>query len=416
MFNFYIIILFVLLIITFLLSMFFSASENSFIQLNKFKIKNLIYKNKKIGREIYKILSNMDLFLSTILVGNNFAIFGFTSISLLLLLKFGIPKAQATTYNLIFSTLLILLFAEIAPKNIGRERSHYFSYKFYPLLKFFQRLFLPITYPVSLLIKLIYSLFNITKENRLDEISKKEIYTLTKSSGMKGLFPNFDTKMIERIFNFRNKRIYDAIIPLNETQPISSKKTINNVKKIFSENDIEYLPVYKNNITNIIGYTKPTDLLNIKNKELPIREIMRDLIYIPEFINLLDILDYFEEEFVLGVIDEYGIVSGLITLNDVIDEILGEEENIISKKVKADNNINIVDEIIVSGKTPLEQLKIEFGIDIKDKDVNTLAGFLMKTFKKIPSRGTTYKYGNYQFKILKSSPTKIKRIKIKNIS
>jgi len=419
MINFYILSLIFIALICLFLSMFFSGCENSFIQLNKFKIKNLIYRNKKVGKEIYKIMSDIDLFLSTILVGNNLAIFGFTSATLLITLNSGLEKSHATTINMIFSTIIILLFAEISPKNISRERSHYISYKTYPLLKFFQKLFFPLTYPISLLIKLFYKIFNVKKENQLGEINKKEIYSLIKFSGMKGLFPNIDNKIIERIFNFKNKKIFDAIIPSNEINPISEKSNIDNVKNIFGEIEKKYIPIYRGQKGNLVGYTTATDLLNIKNSKMEIKEIMRDLIYIPEFITLFDIIKYFEEEIVLGVIDEYGIISGLITLEDVVDEILGEEENIFYKKISTNTEkgkFEKFDEIVVSGKTPLEQLELEFGISIDESEIKTLSGFLLKKFKKIPSKNRVLNYKNYRFEILNKTKTKINKVKISYIN
>jgi len=386
------------------LSAFFSGTENAFLSLNKFKINTLAYTGSKRGIAIKALLADIEGFYTTILVGNNISNFVFSSLLTLLMLKFY-PR-YGTLISSVAGTAVMVLFGEIIPKNIMRQRAHYFAYHFYPFLAFFRMLFFPLSILLKFMLKGIYTLLNIETANHLESISRKELFTVISSSQMAEIIPELDPTLIERIFSFKEKRIHQAVIPINETSALPGDTSVGEIKKRFLSSQDEFLLLFHGKHTHLIGYTVPGDLVNIDSNELPVSEVMRDIVFIPEIIPLIDAVPFFEEEALLVVVDEYGSISGVLTLEEIVDEILGERENILSAPFQ--KNI----EMVVSGKTSLEQLRIDFGIIIDAPDINTIAGYLLKTFKKIPRPGESRISNGYRFTVIDASPAKIKKVKI----
>ncbi|MBN2727240.1 HlyC/CorC family transporter [Candidatus Mcinerneyibacteriota bacterium] len=389
---------------TVLLSAFFSGTENAFLSLNKFKVNTLAYTGSKRGTAIKSLLADIEGFYSTILVGNNISNFVFSSLLTVLFLK-TYPRHGALISSVAGTTIMVI-FGEIVPKNILRERAHYFAYRLYPLLAFFRYLFLPISAILTSLLKGIYALLKIQTENRLESISRKELFTVISSSQMAGIIPELDPSVIERIFSFKEKKVHQAVIPVNETLALPGDTPVGDIKQRFVSSHDEFLLLYHGKHTHLIGYTVPGDLVNIDNNDLPVSEVMRDIVFIPEVIPLLDAVPYFEEETLLVVVDEYGSIAGVLTLEEVIDEILGERENILTASLQKEIDM------IVSGKTSLEQLRIDFGIYIDDPYVNTIAGHMIRTFRRIPRPGESLVIGHYLFTVIDASPAKVKKVKI----
>ena len=389
---------------TIFLSAFFSGTENAFLSLNKFKVNTLAYTGSKRGTAIKSLLADIEGFYSTILVGNNISNFVFTSLLTVLFLK--IYPHRGTLYSSVVGTTIMVIFGEIVPKSILRERAHFFAYRLYPFLEFFRYLFLPVTAILTTLLKGIYSLLKIQTENRLESISRKELFTVISSSQMAGIIPELDSAVIERIFSFKEKKVHQAVIPINETLALPGETPVGEIKQRFINSKDEFLLLYHRKHTHLIGYTVPGDLVNIDNNDLPVSEVMRDIVFIPEVIPLIDAVPYFEEETLLVVVDEYGSLSGVLTLEEIVDEILGERENILYAPLQKEIDM------IVSGKTSLEQLRIDFGIYIDDPYVNTIAGHLIRSLTRIPRPGESLVSGHYRFTVIDSSPAKIKKVKI----
>ena len=399
-----------------LLSAFFSGTENAFISLNKFKIKSLSYFKKKEVAIVNDILSDINLFFNTILLGNNFSVFAFSSIVALLFLTLDIKNASS--YSSIFSTLVLIIFGEIIPKNVFRARAHFIVLKIGVVLKFFEKLFYPVTFIISFLLKGIYTLLKIDKERKLDKISKKEVFSIIRASQMEGVSLDIDTATIERIFNFSEKLVYDAVIPLSEVSIYSFSLSVKEVKKIFADKRSEYLLFHSDdNVNDIVGYSLPYDILNIENETLSIKDVMRDVVYVPEIVQLVDVIKYFNEEKIVVAIDEYGTMVGILTLSDLMDEVFGEKTNIYSvdKREKTQEGEQF-EHIVVNGKTSLEQLKIDFGILFPDKDVSTIAGLIMKNLKRFPSKNDSIQIGEYMIKVLSIDKTKISKIEIRKVA
>ncbi|HPJ70326.1 MAG TPA: hemolysin family protein [Candidatus Mcinerneyibacteriales bacterium] len=389
---------------TVFLSAFFSGTENAFLSLNKFKVNTLAYTGSKRGTAIKSLLADIEGFYSTILVGNNISNFVFSSLLTVLFLK-TYPRHGALISSIAGTTIMVI-FGEIVPKNILRERAHYFAYRLYPLLAFFRYLFLPVSAILTSLLKGIYALLKVQTENRLESISRKELFTVISSSQMAGIIPELDPSVIERIFSFKEKKVHQAVIPVNETLALPGDTPVGKIKQRFVSSHDEFLLLYHGKHTHLIGYTVPGDLVNIDNNDLPVSEVMRDIVFIPEVIPLLDAVPYFEEETLLVVVDEYGSIAGVLTLEEVIDEILGERENILTASLQKEIDM------IVSGKTSLEQLRIDFGIYIDDPYVNTIAGHMIRTFRRIPRPGESLVIGHYRFTVIDASPAKVKKVKI----
>ncbi len=394
-------VLFLLLV----LSAFFSGTENAFISLNKFKLKTYSFSGSKRGMAIKRMTEDVELFYSTILLGNNLANFALTSLSTAFFIS--ISPRYGTAYSSALVTSILLFFGEIIPKNIFRERAHYISYRIYPLLNFFKLLFLPVTFILSKLIRSIYSLLNIPSESRLDRISRNELFSVISSSQISALLPELGATIIERIFSFKQKKVSQALLPINEITAISTETPLSVVRKTFLKKSTEILLIYEGKHTNIVGYTVPNDTLNIEKDDIPISELMRDAVIVPEVIDLIDCVKLFEEDRIIVAVDEYGSVAGVLTLADIIDEILGEASNILTPQDFTS--------ILINGKTSLEQLRIDFGIVIEDEDVNTAAGFILKRLKRIPEPGESVTFDGYRFLVKESGQMKIKKIEIRKI-
>jgi|MTBAKSStandDraft_1061840.scaffolds.fasta_scaffold46295_2 CBS domain containing-hemolysin-like protein len=389
---------------TVFLSAFFSGTENAFLSLNKFKVNTMAYTGSKRGTAIKSLLADIEGFYSTILVGNNISNFVFSSLLTVLFLK--IYPRHGTLISSVAGTTIMVIFGEIVPKNILRERAHYFAYRLYPLLAFFRYLFLPVSAVLTTLLKGIYALLRIQTENRLESISRKELFTVISSSQMAGIIPELDPTVIERIFSFKEKKVHQAVIPINETLALPGETPVGDIKQRFISSNDEFLLLYHGKHTHLIGYTVPGDLVNIDNNDLPVSEVMRDIVFIPELVPLLDAVPYFEEETLLVVVDEYGSLAGVLTLEEIVDEILGERENILMAPLQKEIDM------IVSGKTSLEQLRIDFGIYIDDPYVNTIAGHMIRSLRKIPRQGESLVSGHYRFTVIDASPAKVKKVKI----
>ena len=221
----------IVLLLLLMLSAFFSGTENAFISLNKFKLKTLVFSGSKKGIAIKRLTEDVELFFSTILLGNNLANFALTSLATAFFITL-FPQ-YGSLYSSVTITLLLLFFGAIIPKNIFRELAHYISYRIYPMLNFFKIIFLPVTSLLSRFIKTIYKLLKIPSEGRLDRVSKNELFSIISSSQMSGLLPEMDTNIIERIFSFKEKKVHQALLPINEITAIDAATPLSMVRDYF---------------------------------------------------------------------------------------------------------------------------------------------------------------------------------------
>lgn len=385
-------------------SAFFSASEIAFITANKIKleIKSRSSLTAKIANDFVK---KPETFLVTILIGNNFVNIALSSI-LTYILK---TIADLNDFSiLILLTLLILVFGESIPKTIGRESADGFVLFASLPLKLIYFIFLPAVKLLKFVSEKFLKIFKIKTETIEQFFSKKDFEILLKESEM-----NEYMKMdipFSRVFKLENLAVESAMRPRTEIVGVDKSMTMKEIIETFSKSGHSRLPVYDGTIDNIIGIIYVKDLFkNPKN----IDEILKEPYFVPEKKRCIELLKDFKEKNIsmAVVVDEFGGVSGLITLEDVIEELVGEieDEFDVSKKLiqKIDPNT-----FILSGLVEVDQLNEEYKLNIPKGDYETISGFVINNIGRIPSKGEEFIIHDFKITILSATRTRINSLKL----
>ncbi|MEN3038398.1 MAG: hemolysin family protein [Candidatus Kryptonium sp.] len=385
-------------------SAFFSASEIAFITANKIKleIKSRSSLTAKIANDFTK---KPETFLVTILIGNNFVNIALSSI-LTYILK---TIADLNDFSiLILLTLLILVFGESIPKTIGRESADGFVLFASLPLKLIYFIFLPAVKLLKFVSEKFLKIFKIKTETIEQFFSKKDFEILLKESEM-----NEYMKMdipFSRVFKLENLAVESAMRPRTEIVGVDKSMTMKEIIETFSKSGHSRLPVYDGTIDNIIGIIYVKDLFkNPKN----IDEILKEPYFVPEKKRCIELLKDFKEKNIsmAVVVDEFGGVSGLITLEDVIEELVGEieDEFDVSKKLiqKIDPNT-----FILSGLVEVDQLNEEYKLNIPKGDYETISGFVINNIGRIPSKGEEFIIHDFKITILSATRTRINSLKL----
>jgi gliding motility-associated protein GldE len=409
-----------IIIILFILSAFCSLAETSLIGMSKIKIFAYIKNQHKAANDFKIWLKEPNKLLSTIVILNNAiaicasTIGAFFSFRLSEIFKFNV--SLTATITAIVITFFIIIFGEITPKIFAIHNTEKLALFFISPVVLLYKLFKPLTEVIVSISRFIITSLGGKPTSSIPVISAKEINTAIDASAEQGFINEMEKKMMNRILELGDLQAKDVMVPRTSIVALDIGWPIDKILDIVIEEGYTRMPVYKGNIDNIVGVIYTKDMLGmIKNRGLI---VFQDLIRIPYFVPETKYVDDLLKEFKKGkihmaiVVDEFGGTSGLVTLEDILEEIVGDikDEYDIEEK-----EIDKVDEktCIVKGKTEIEKINSQLGIDIpKDEDVNTIGGVIMSIAGKVPRTGEVIKLGNIEFTILKSDERKIERIKI----
>jgi len=409
-----------IIIILFILSAFCSLAETSLIGMSKIKIFAYIKNQHKAANDFKIWLKEPNKLLSTIVILNNAiaicasTIGAFFSFRLSEIFKFNV--SLTATITAIVITFFIIIFGEITPKIFAIHNTEKLALFFISPVVLLYKLFKPLTEVIVSISRFIITSLGGKPTSSIPVISAKEINTAIDASAEQGFINEMEKKMMNRILELGDLQAKDVMVPRTSIVALDIGWPIDKILDIVIEEGYTRMPVYKGNIDNIVGVIYTKDMLGmIKNRGLI---VFQDLIRIPYFVPETKYVDDLLKEFKKGkihmaiVVDEFGGTSGLVTLEDILEEIVGDikDEYDIEEK-----EIDKVDEktCIVKGKTEIEKINSQLGIDIPiDEDVNTIGGVIMSIAGKVPRTGEVIKLGNIEFTILKSDERKIERIKI----
>ena len=388
-----------------LLSAFFSMAETVFVTVNKIQLE-VQQKRKVRGADTaFKFLDNPETFLSTSLVGTDIANIMTTSFATVALIQY-LPNWAV----LLVISIVILVFGEILPKTIGRETAGVSVTFIAPFLKAFQYLLYPLIGTVQLLGRLKFF-----KEDGSDELqkafSKNDLRILFDEVGEQGIIDENESKFIANLLNFNEVTASEVMTPRTNIDCVSSDFTKKSIIDEFNNSEHSKILIYKETLDSTIGVVLLKDLINSDNSDLP---ILRDVRYVPESKPVDEILEEMQREklSVVVVVDEYGGTAGIMTIEDILEEIFGEfdlEDQ--GERVPFRELAN--GDIIINGDAELDLLREELEINFPDGEYETIAGLLTFLTGKIPGVGEKILIGDRVFRIISASNRAIKKVNLK---
>jgi len=408
-------LLFLIIVLIFLLvlSGFFSGSETGMMASNKVKLKNLSKKNNKGAARALDLLKRPDRLLSAILVGNNFANILASAIVTILMLDYFNGSVLVGS---ILLTIFVLIFSEITPKTIAAIKPEEFAIKSSGLLKVFSLIFSPIILVINAISSRILRLIklDIKKSHANDNLNTQELRILLDESG--DLIPFQFKEMLSSILGMEELVVEDIMIPTSEVIGININDSFENAKSIIESSAYSLLPVYKDSIDGIMGVLHLKDshsFLNLLEEKEDFKAILIETYFVSQSTTLIKQLSEFQksDRNIGMVVDEYGEIEGLITLEDIFAEIVGRFGN---EKIEFEKEfIKRKDgSIITDGNCKIRDLNKYSKWLIPEINYKTINGLLTEYLDQIPQANLCVEINGYRFEIIQIEDNSIAQVKI----
>tara|TARA_B100001057_G_scaffold35910_1_gene32486 strand:+ start:1009 stop:2268 length:1260 start_codon:yes stop_codon:yes gene_type:complete len=411
-----IVILFISLVFLLILSGFFSGSETGMMAANKIKLKNLSKKSKKSAKRALELLKKPDQLLSAILVGNNFAnILASAIVTIIMLDYFG----GNVLLGSIILTIVILIFSEITPKTMAAIKPESFATRSSFLLKILVYLFKPLIFFTNFISRHILAIFNLNAKDASnnDNLNTEELKTLLEESGE--LIPKQYRKMLSSVLGMEELVVEDIMIPASEVIGININENYDQAKKIIQSSEYTRLPVFKDSIDSMIGILHLKDshsFLELIEKEKNIEPALQETYFVSQSTALMKQLREFlsHDQSIALVVDEYGEIEGLISIEDIFKEIVGKFG---AAKEDLEKEFEILKDksVVTDGNAKIRDLNNFVGWDIYDDSSKTINGLITEFLDQIPQAKLCLEIEGYRFEIIEIDNNFISKIKIKKI-
>jgi len=376
------------LIVLLLLSAFFSSAETSMTSVNKIKILSLAEQGNKKARTLLKILEDSGRMLSTVLIGNN--IVNLTASALATSLSIRIWGSTAVGLATGILTLLILIFGEISPKTLATIHSEKLALNYAGTIIFLMRILTPVIFLVNNLSLLFLRLMRVDPSAKMNTMTEHELRTILDVSHEDGVIESEERQMIYNVFDFGDSLAKDIMVPRVDMVFVNVNSTYQEVITIFKEEKFTRLPVYEGTTDNVIGVIIIKDLIFYDvSREFNIRDIMREPHFTYEYKKTSELMLEMRQDFInfTIVLDEYGATAGLVTLEDLLEEIVGEIRDEYDKD-EEDLIRQINDrEFIVEGSMKLDDLNDALNLDLGSEDYDSIGGYIIERLDHLPGTG-----------------------------
>lgn len=407
----------IILLVLLVLSGFFSSAETALTTVSAIKMRTLSEEGNRRAELVLKVTEDKQKLLSAILIGNNIVNLSASSLATTIAIRLlGSYGAGIATGIL---TFLILIFGEIAPKSMAAYRAEVISLRYVKIIRTLMIVLTPIIFVINHIAWAILKLFGLDPNTPPEVITEEEIRTIVDVSHESGVIEPEEKKFIHNMFDFTDATAKEIMIPRIDMTMVNVDASYDKLIEIFKEDMITRMPVYEENTDHIIGILNMKDLLLPREGEFSIRNYLRDAFFTYEQKNALDLFMEMRDNSqpMAIVLDEYGAVAGLVTLEDLLEELVGE----IRDEYDSDEEDDIVctdgekeSEYDVLGSVNLEDLCNELPLNFTSEDYDTLGGFLVGEFDHFPEAGETYVSSDgVILKITASSEKRVERVHIR---
>ncbi|MDD6467639.1 MAG: hemolysin family protein [Erysipelotrichaceae bacterium] len=391
---------------------YFSATETAFSTCNRFRLKHLAQKGNTRAQLVLDLVDNYDKLISTILVGNNFVNICATTIATGLFTTWYLDNGP--TYSTIFMTVVILLFGEITPKSLANQYADEFSMFSAPIIYVLECLLTPITFIFELWKKLMYMFF---KSNENKGITNEELMTMVDEVEKEGSLEAEESELVRSAIEFNDLDVRDILTPRIDVIAVDKTWDFNKIRQIFQENQYSRLPVYEGTIDHIIGFIHEKDFFSLYGKENPdLMSVMQPPILVPVNFSMMDTLRLLQKNqtHLAIVIDEYGGTEGIVTMEDILEELVGEiwdeHDEVVDDVIKVDDNT-----YIFTGNASLVDLFDAFDTYEEDEDKfdsSTVGGWITELQERFPEKREILTYKDLKIIVLDANERVVKKVKI----
>lgn len=385
-----------------LASAFFSASETAYTSLNRMRLKDLASNGNKKASLALSLADNYDTLLSTILVGNNVVNILASSLATVLFVKY-FPVTGVTISTLVM-TVLVLIFGEISPKSLAKERPEDFAIQAAPFLRLLMTVLTPVNAFFGLWKKLLNRLFAVETD---DSISERELLFLVDEAQNSGGIENHEHELIRSAITFNELEVEDILTPRVDVVGTDINSDLDAIEELFLKEGYSRIVLFDNSIDTVVGVLHQKDFYAyLKNKQLypnniGIETLVKEVIWTPENMKISKLLKQLQlEKTHLAIVsDEYGGTIGIVTLEDILEELVGEiwdEHDEVTEEVEKINETTYR----ISASANLDKVLGLFGIE-EEFVSNTLSGFIMEQMGKLPIGGDVFVYRNLKVTVSK---------------
>lgn len=400
------------LIILIMLSSFFSASETALMSISKIRVRHMAEENIKGANRVKELVDNPSSLLASILVGNN--VVNIASSSLATVLAISLIGSKGVAISTILMTIIVLIFGEITPKTLASQNSEQVSLRVANPIFIVSKILKPVVIITTTISNFFIKLLGGKSDSNKPFITEDELKTIVDVSEEEGILNLEEKDMIHNVFQFGDLYAKDVMVQRVDIIALDIEESLDKIISVIKEEGFSRIPIYSDTIDNIVGILNVKDIIFMEDtKNFTLKNYMREITYTYEFRKVTELFKDMNKnrQHMVVVLDEYGGTVGIVTIEDLIEEIVGD---ISDEYDDEEPEIYVVkeDEYIVGGSVRIEDINELIGTRIESEEFDSIGGFIIGVLGRFPNISEEINYSNYRFIIEDIDRNRIKKIRI----
>ena len=405
----------ILLIVLLILSAFFSMSETALMSLSKIRIRHMVEEGVKGAKLVQKLIEDPNKLLGAILIGNNIVNIGASSLATSLAVKMSGGSEGAVVIATGVMTVLVLIFGEITPKSIAKQKSEAVSLKVSKIIKLCVFIFKPFVTIFTIISSVFIKLFGGDPKAAEPFITEEELKTMVGVSEEEGVLEDVEKEMIFNVFDFADLQVKDVMVQRVDVTAIEINDGYDELLKVIKEEQFSRIPVYDDTIDDIVGILNVKDLIiaGYNGGELVVKDYMREPLYTFEFKKITELFTEMKKSrnHMAVVLDEYGGTVGIVTIEDLVEEIVGDIEDEYDKER---DSIEVIkeDEYVVDGSARLDDVSDLIGVNMESEEFDSVGGLIIGALGRIPEEHEEVVIDRIKFVVEEVEKNRIMKVRI----
>ncbi len=391
-------------------SAFFSASETALTSLNKIKLRNMAEENVKNADKVQKLIDDPNKLLSSILIGNNLVNNAAAALTTMIAVSLLGGQSGVGAATMVI-TIIILIFGEITPKTLASQNAEKVSLGVANIISFVVLLSTPVVKVMNLITSGLIHILGGNSTEKVPTITEAELKTMVNVSHEEGVLEIDERRMINNVFDFGDSKAKDVMTPRTDMICLEDNISYDQIVSIFKEERFSRLPVYHESVDNIIGVLYVKDIIFIDEQHFKITDYMREPFFTYESKSISELFSEMRSNRIpiAVILDEYGGTSGLVTLEDMVEEIVGD---IADEYEEQEIEVIKENEFIVDGSTRLEDVNEMIGLHLESEDFDTIGGYVIGVLGSFPDGGEEVETDGIKIIVEEVDKNRIEKLRI----